>query len=60
MLKINQTQAALSKTQLENTKGGLIVYCEEKRRKTIFGTDYVYQEFTFAHDNKLTITMMRR
>jgi hypothetical protein len=60
MLKINQTQAALTKAQLENTKGGILVYCEEKRRKMLLGPDIVYQEFTIVQDNKLTLTMMRR
>ncbi len=60
MLKINQTKAALTKAQLENTKGGIIVYCEEKRRRNPFGPDFVYQEFTIVQDNKPTLTMMRR
>ena len=42
---------------LQNTKGGLLLYCEEKRVKTIFGTEKTVQQWRVANDNSIFLTV---
>lgn len=60
MSKINVTACALSKSQMQSTKGGVIVYCEEKRRRSAFGEWTCMVVTEIVMDNKLGIVMMTR
>lgn len=53
---INSTEKLNAQTQ-KNTKGGILLYCEEKRVKTIFGTERTVQQWKLANDGSLLLSI---
>ena len=48
---------ALSRKEQAQVKGGLLIYCEEKRRKNIFGQTYTTTEWKMKRNGSLWITV---
>lgn len=56
LLKTTKSTTVLSENELNNTKGGLLVYCEEKRVR-VLGMETTAMQMKVANDNQPGLTV---
>lgn len=56
-LKENQTLKPLTDAEMNSTKGGILLTCEEKRGVNIFGQEYSYTAMVLKNDGRLWLSI---